>query len=233
MTGLRARGSVMQGFLTRILSFLLLGAGCATTARPVPLEETSAEGHRREAERERQTARTLEREALQHPWEVDPSYDPDRDRALGYEPANDRMDEAERRRVHAAAHAAAAAQLERFESEACVGVDEQERAACPLLGPVTSIRDIRGGVRIELTPGTPLAALATSMRCHHAFARARGFSPEAASCPLYVNGIRIRLSVAQDALEILGSTAATVAEIRKRSREEAMRAPEQTAGESE
>jgi hypothetical protein len=211
----------------RLFLLPLLAAGCATAGRPVPLEETSAEGHRREAERERVAARALEREAAQRPWEVDPSYDPDRDRALGYEPTNDRLDEAERRRVHAAAHAAAAAQLERFESEACVGVDQQERAACPLLGPVTSIRDIRGGVRVELTPGTPLAALAASMRCHHAFARARGFSPEAASCPLYMNGIRIHLSADGGALEILGSTAATVAEVRRRSRQEAMRAPAQ------
>jgi hypothetical protein len=221
----------MQTSSTRFVPVLLLVAACATAGAPVPVEETSAEGHRQEAERERQAARTLEREAAERPWEVDPSYDPDRDRALGYEPANDRMDEAERRRAHAAAHAAAAAQLERFESEACAGVDRRERAACPLLGPVTSIRDIRGGVRIELTPGTPMAALAASMRCHHAFARARGFSPEAASCPLYMSGIRIGLSADGEALEILGSSTATIAEVRKRSRQEAIRAPAETASE--
>jgi hypothetical protein len=223
----------MQTFSTRLLPMLLLATACATSSQGVPLEETSAEGHRQEAERERQEARTLEREAAQRPWELHPSYDPDRDRALGYEPANDRMDEAERRDAHAAAHAAAAAQLERFESEACAGVSQQERAACPLLGPVASIRDIRGGVRIELTAGTPIAALAASMRCHHAFARARGFSPEAASCPLYMSGVRIRLSADAKALEILGSTAAMVAEIRKRSRQEAIRAPAQATSEDD
>jgi hypothetical protein len=219
----------MRTTFSRLVPVLVFATACATTAAPVPLEETGAEGHRQEADRERQIARTLEREAAHRPWEVDPSYSPDRDRAMGYQPANDRMDEAERRRAHAAAHAAAASRLERFEAEACAGVDPLERAACPLLGPVSSIRDIRGGVRIELTADTPVAALAASMRCHHAFARARGFTPEAASCPLYMSGIQIRRSADGAALEILGSTTAMVAEVRRRSRQEAVRVPADTA----
>jgi hypothetical protein len=209
----------------RLFAFLVLSVSCANISGRVPLEESSAEGHRLEAERERQKARELEREAADRPWEIDPSHDPDRDRALGYEPTNDRMDEAERRRAHARAHAAAAEQLERFESDECAGLEPRERAACPLLGPVTSIRDIRGGVRIELTPGTRLTALISSMRCHHAYARARGFTPEAAACPLYMSGIRIRRSADGRAVEVLGATTAAVAEIRKRSRQEAIRAP--------
>jgi hypothetical protein len=209
----------------RLFAFLVLSVSCANISGRVPLEESSAEGHRLEAERERQKARELEREAADRPWEIDPSHDPDRDRALGYEPTNDRMDEAERRRAHARAHAAAAEQLERFESDECAGLEPRERAACPLLGPVTSIRDIRGGVRIELTPGTRLTALISSMRCHHAYARARGFTSEAAACPLYMSGIRIRRSADGRAVEVLGATTAAVAEIRKRSRQEAIRAP--------
>jgi len=208
---------------TALVALLLLKAACATSARSVPPEERGAEEHRREAERERQVARQLEREAAQRPWENDPSYNPDRDRAMGHEPANDRMDEAERRRAHARAHAAAADSLERFESQECAGVDAPERASCPLLGPVSAIRDIRGGVRVELVPGTPVAGLVAAMRCHHAFARARGFSPEAASCPLYMPAIRIRRSVDGTAVEILGSTPASVDEVRKRARQEAVR----------
>jgi hypothetical protein len=208
----------------RLIALFCLAAACASSGGPVPVEEGSAEAHRLEAERERQAARDLEREAAQRPWELDPSYNPDRDRAMGREPANDRWDEAERRRAHARTHAAAAASLERFESDACAGVEPRERAACPLLGPVTAFRDIRGGVRVELAPGTPVASLVASMSCHHAFARARGFSPEAAACPLYIPGIRLRQSVDGQAVEILGSTLGTAEEIRKRARQEAVRA---------
>jgi len=214
----------MSTTAARLIAVLWLPGACASSAGSVPLDEGSSEAHRKEAERERQAARDMEREAAQRPWEVDPSYNPDRDRAMGYEPANDRLDEADRRRAHARAHAAAAANLERFESDACAGVDPQERAACPLLGPVTAFRDIRGGVRVELAPGTPVAALVATMRCHHAFARTRGFRSEAASCPLYIPGIRIRQSVDGQAIEILGSALATVDEIRKLARQDAIRA---------
>jgi hypothetical protein len=217
----------MMSTVTRLAALCSVAAACATSGGSVPPEESSAEGHRQEAERERETARNLEREAAQRPWQNDPSYDPDRARNLGIEPANDRMDEAERRRVHARAHEAAAESLERFEADACAGVDPQERAACPLLGPVTAIRDIRGGVRVELALGTPVAALVAGMRCHHAFARTRGFDPAAASCPLYIPGIRIRQSADGKAVEILGSTLATVDDLRKRARQDAVRA---TAG---
>ncbi len=209
---------------TARLALLSIAAACATSGGSVPLEEESAEGHRQQAEQERQAARDLEREAAQRPWDVDPSHNADRDRNMGFEPANDRMDEAERRRAHARAHAAAAASLERFEAEACAGVDPQERAACPLLGPVTDFRDIHGGVRVELAAGTPVAALVANMRCHHAFARTHGFSPEAASCPLYIPGIRIRQSVDGKAIEILAATLDTVAQLRKLARQDAWRA---------
>jgi hypothetical protein len=207
------------------VSSFLLWTACATSGGPASPDETSAEGHRQEAEREWQRARELEREAAHRSWEIDPSYDPDRDRTMGIEPANDRMNEAERRRAHAHAHLEAAAQLERFESGECAGVAAEDRAACPLLGPVTAIHDIRGGVRVEVQPGTPVVALVVRMRCHLAFARTRGFSDEAASCPLYVRGIRIRLSADGKAVEILGTSLESVSEVRKRVRQEAVRAP--------
>jgi len=58
------------------------------------------------------------------------------------------------------------------------------------------------------------------MRCHLAFARARGFE-RVASCPLYVKGVEIQPSVPQS-LEIVSSDAKVAARIRVLSREEAI-----------
>jgi hypothetical protein len=59
------------------------------------------------------------------------------------------------------------------------------------------------------------------MRCHYAYARARGFE-EATSCPLYMRGIDIKQAKDPLAIEITTATPDQVAELRTRSREEAV-----------
>jgi hypothetical protein len=134
--------------------------------------------------------------------------------------------DADRRRAHARAHELARLELERFESRECRGIEPRARAACPVLGPATAIRDVPGGVRVELKATIRVDSVVSNMRCHHAFARTRGFAVEAAACPLYVRGIRIRRSIDGRAVEILGHTNDVVAQIRKHSREQVVFAPE-------
>src|SRR2546421_393237 len=76
----------------------------------------------------------------------------------------------------------------------CKTVPPRERAACPLLGPAVAIRDLPDGVRVELARAGAIDATIAEMRCHYAFARTRGFSEEAAACPLYIRGIQIERS---------------------------------------
>jgi len=81
--------------------------------------------------------------------------------------------------------------------------------------------DIPTGVRVEFAQGARVDAALAHMRCHLAFARARGFQT-ASSCPLYMKGIEIRLGLEPRTVEIVGSDAKVAHEIQKRSREEAI-----------
>jgi TusA-related sulfurtransferase len=127
---------------------------------------------------------------------------------------------------HAVAHGRLALALEGFESAECHGIEPKARAACPLLGPVTAINDAPQGVRVEFVPSVSVDAVLAGMRCHYSFAQARGFSEEAAACPLYLRGLRLDRSTDGRAIDITVTSAATVNEIRKRVREEAVFAGE-------
>jgi hypothetical protein len=215
--------------LASILVAAALGLGCGTPAGGVRADETSAEGHRQEAAHERTGA--AERAALYDPRATrpDPTFvaDPANPAQVGgvfTNPTETNLREAEGHRAHARAHERAAQALERFEARECKGVPARERAACPLLGPATAIRDLPNGVRVELAATVPVAEVAAGMRCHYAFARARGFTDEAAGCPLYIRGIDIEVARAGHAVEITGATPELAREIQKRARQEAVHA---------
>lgn len=127
-----------------------------------------------------------------------------------------------RRLSHALAHGTAALQLARFESAECRGIEPRARAACPLLGPVTAITDTPDGVRVDFHPSVPVDGVLAAMRCHYSFAEARGFSEEAAACPLYVRGLGIRRSSDAKAIDITIRPSARVKDVRQRVREEAI-----------
>jgi hypothetical protein len=206
---------------------LVAMVSCGTPNGGVRPDETSAEGHRREAERERAAA--AEHAVLYDPGatRLDPAFaDPSStvpERAFR-NPTEAHLLEADRHRAHARAHERAAQALERFEAAECKGVPPRERAACPLLGPVVAIRDLASGVRVELAPSVSVAAVVAEMRCHYAFARARGFSEEAAACPLYMRGIAIELSRDHRAVEITAATPDVARDIQQRVRIEAVHA---------
>jgi hypothetical protein len=86
---------------------------------------------------------------------------------------------------------------------------------------VVRIDDIADGVRVTFKAGVPVDAVLAHMRCHFAYARARGFA-EVAGCPLYLRGIDIRRARDPMAVEIVSADGEVAAEVRARSREEAV-----------
>jgi hypothetical protein len=208
---------------TTLRLLAVLSIGCGTAGLAVNPDETSVDGHRVEAARERAAAAheitslpAMERgdPAPRPAWQAASTTDLDSPAAR-----------AQRRLAHAAAHEEAAELLERFEANECRGVPGRERAACPILGPVRAVVEIPGGVRVELTPAADVAAVVARMRCHYAFARARGFTRDAAACPLYLAGIRISRASEAQAVDIIARSARQADELRGRVLQEVVPAP--------
>jgi hypothetical protein len=126
---------------------------------------------------------------------------------------------------HSVVHGSLALALQRFESAECQGIEPKERAACPLLGPVTAIIDTPQGVRVEFPAAVSVNAVLGRMRCHYSFAQTRAFSEEAAACPLYVRGLRLERSGDEKAIDISATPEAAVGALRKSVREEAVFVP--------
>lgn len=194
--------------------------GAGTTVRP---DETSVEGHRAEAARERaiaadpapyQPPRTNRVDRLS----IRPSSEPG---VVPYDDAEDLRYERRWHAEHARDHEAAARELERFEAEECRNVDVTERASCPLLGPVVQIQDLPSGVRIQLASTASIERTLARLRCQYAFARARGFG-SGVTCPIYLRGIEIKSSADRAAIEIVGSSRRVAREIQKRVRQQAV-----------
>jgi len=206
----------------RVVALFLAACGCAPT---VSVDETTAEGHRREAEKERaaaraqlsryeRSARTPEGDADRVPRGTFSS----RGRYLDpvpVHPAQYQLDRSEEYAAHARAHEAAARELEQFEQLQCRSVPSAVRSACPILGPSSGVEVIDGGVRIVFAPGVPTAGVVAQMRCHLAFARARGYRDD---CPLYMPGVHIDASPDGAGVLITTVDPAGVADLRQRVR---------------
>jgi len=137
-----------------------------------------------------------------------------------YNPAAEHLAHARELEEHAHEHRAAAAKLETFVQDECRGFPPETRASCPMLGPVSQIRDIPQGVRVAFSAKTRVDAVAAHMRCHLAYAQAYGFDT-VNDCPLYVKGLQIRVSDDGKAIELTSHEPRTVDVIRARTREEA------------
>jgi hypothetical protein len=192
-----------------------LASGCAERWS-VRDDEMSAGQHREEARREQQAASRAEQLAAPGSATATSSADtPWPDGSGGH------AREAELRREHARRHEAAATFLERFEDVACADVPREERAGCPLLGPLVRLDDVPGGVRAVFAyPGRARKAMG-DMRCQYAYARARHFE-ENTSCPLYISGLEIRPGLDPRWVEIVSRDPAAVSAIRARAREQAI-----------
>jgi hypothetical protein len=220
----RSRVSELSAAVFLSAVALVAGGACGGGKPTVRPDEMSAAQHREEARREAQKAEEHERQYRPPPWNDAPVADGNGPiynfAAPFYNPTEWHLQEAERLRAHAGQHRSAAKQLERFEDKECRQFPPASRAACPLLGPVTKIEEIPGGIRATFAAGTRVDAVFAHMRCHYAYAQARGFP--ANECPLYVRGIEIGRGADPMALEIFSSDPKVSDQIRARSLEEAV-----------
>jgi hypothetical protein len=193
------------------IAFLVAFAACASHEL-VRADDMSVAQHRAEAQRERDAAAAAQRRYESSRAVPRSTVDPN-----AYDPSEDHRHEASSRQEHARQHAAAAEFLEQFEERECREVPAASRAACPLLGPVTRLEDVPGGVRAWFANGKRVPAAIAQMRCHYAYARARHFD-EAIGCPLYVQAIEIREALDPSAIEIVSREERVVRRIRETAR---------------
>lgn len=210
----------------------VLAAGCATTRAPgTRPDDMSYAEHMR-------ASRKFKRAAAKH----EKRYDPNAERvtttidtlwisdphSLGdhisgvpdvvvENPTEKHLDHARRRREIARQHAAAARALKRYEQRYCKGTPVAKRGAHPLRGRVLSVKNIPGGVRLQLKPGVSPTALRNKMACHIAHARLNGFAGEK-NCPLHLRGIRFRVAPGGGSIELMAKRARLVPELRRRAR---------------
>jgi hypothetical protein len=210
----------------RLIALLVVGAGgCTHEVRP---DSMSAEEHRQQADKDMVQARTEVVRASVAPPVPAPPLGVSATNPTGYayplevyNPAEAHLMRARQLEAHAHQHRDAAKKLETFVQDECKGLPPETRATCPLLGPVTQIVDIAGGVKATFAPHTRVDAVAAHMRCHFAYAQAHGFDT-LIDCPLYVRGLQIRVTDDGQAIELTDQDAAAAEVIRARSREEMM-----------
>jgi hypothetical protein len=219
------RSEAMHTTKSLLAAVTLVLAGCASGVRP---DETTAEGHRREAARERELARDGIERHQQRTGTAEGKTDPIGGGAFSgrgewryppqsYDPQRYVIEQSEAHSAHARAHEAAAAELERFEEAECGDFPPETRAACPILGPAVGFVEIDGGVRVTFQEGVSVAAAAAHMRCHQAFARAHGYRED---CPLYMKGVHIAPTADGRGVTITTEQKPDVAELRHRAREQ-------------
>lgn len=208
---------------------LVLVAACASTPRSasptVAPEELSAAGHRQQAARER--ARAEDSFARYQPtarasMPGGPAGSTDAPRLYPldlypYNPTDRALADAERHLRHAREHDAAATALEGFEEAECRDFSPAVRAACPVLGAVAAIVDRADGVHIGFEADANVEATVAHMRCHLAFARARGFR-DAADCPLYMKGVEIAAAADGRGVDVTSRDGSVARQIQVRTR---------------
>lgn len=221
-----ARGRSAGARLAVVVGVALVGA-CASSQKTsaVQREELSAAAHRQEAANERARAedafaRFQPTARASMPGGPVGTTDAPRLYPLDlypYNPTDRALADAERHLRHAREHEAAATALEGFEEAECRELSPKARAACPVLGPVAAIADRADGVHITFADGANVEATVAHMRCHLAFARARGWQ-DAGDCPLYMRGVEIAQSPDNKGIDVTSRDAAVAREIQVRSR---------------
>ncbi len=205
-------------FLRRFAPFLPVLVALAACTRPVRTDDMSMQAHRGEVSRERAAAAA-------HAHEFDPDAKAVRtggpaasintnDTFSDYNPTTWHLKAADRHTAHALEHERAAAELGASEDQECRRFSPAVRAACPFMGPIRSVEDIEGGVRVHLAAGAPIAAVAAHMRCHFAFARGRAFA--VSDCPLTLRGTDVRISADGTGIDVTSRDRKTISELRRR-----------------
>ena len=199
---------------------LLLASACATPQRQ--LDRQTAAGHKARAAEAEAAARSERQQFDPKALTVRASTANTPEAAALPDahdnPTTDHLEHAADEDRHARAHREAAARLLSFEAAECRGVEAASRAACPMLGHVSSVIDIAHGVRLEYRDSAELQDTLARMRCHLAYARARGFGA-AGGCPLYLRGVLIVASKDGRAIDITDDDEAAASELRVGSRQ--------------
>lgn len=217
-------GTTNPSNTTRLALMLLTGlCGCAHGVRP---DSMSAEEHRQQADKDLARAHTEVVRASVVPPNPPPPLGVSATNPVGYAypldantPSEAHLLRARQLESHARQHQAAAKQLEAAVQDECKGLPAETRASCPMLGPVTQVSDVSGGVKVTFAPQARVESLAAQMRCHFAYAQAHGFDT-LIDCPLYVRGLKIQVTDGGQAIALTGPDARTAEVIRARSREE-------------
>jgi hypothetical protein len=200
-------------------AFMFVLSGCA--ARPVRPDDMSAEAHYKEASREEAAAK--EHRRSYEAGLVMPAPGARSIENVGvsdvvtWNPTEWHLSAAAGHVAHAEEHLRAAAELEAFESVECRAVAQKVRGACPVIAGVTRVVSLQNGLRYELKDPGRIADTVALMRCHMAWARARGW-PSDSDCPLYVKGIDVRASSDGRAIEIVSADPAVIRTLWERGR---------------
>lgn len=195
----------------------LSAAACSHEVKP---DAMTAEQHRAvAAKEERQAQGAIAKVTGQTPWQNPQN--------IGREPelyinpdatdtfTQEQLSRARHLQEQAREHEQAAAQLEQAEDAQCKPVPPTQRPTCPVLGPVSKVSDIEGGVRIQLGGRATSYDLLPLVRCHYAYARAHG-PTQGKACAIYVPGAEFRDSDDPRTIDIVGKDRKTTDEIRKR-----------------
>ncbi len=133
-----------------------------------------------------------------------------------YNPTDRHLEQADLELKRANEHLAAAKELATFEAEACDGLSQAQRSACPLLpSSVGRVDTIHSGIRLTFRDATRGEETYHRLRCHLAYSEAHGFGETA--CPMFVKGVSLH-RVGTDALEFRGNTDAVAQAIQNQSR---------------
>jgi hypothetical protein len=202
------------------LPFLVLLGAC-THVRP---EAQTAENHREDAEvHQRLATQELARADAAPAPTAKPLALPNARLTVGeqlyesYRPRDEHLAAADREFRLASEHLAAAKALDTFADQACAGLTNAQRAACPLFASsVSLVETTPRGFKLTFWPRVDVNETYHQLSCHLAWAVASGFARP--SCPLFVRGTTLE-RFGERGVEFKGESA----EVAERLRAEARR----------
>lgn len=193
-------------------SWAMVLALVATCAAPeVKLDETTVQGHEQEARTERKLA--AQEHAAYDPSRAElrevpaPRFDGVAPLLVTVNPTAAHLSAAEAHRRHAHQHELAAIKLQAFEDVACKPVEPSSRSSCPSL-IATAVERLPNGIRLRCEP-EQVAKVLAEMRCHLAFARARGYDSDYL-CPFALKFVRADAAAERTGVDLTSDDPPTV-----------------------
>lgn len=197
-----------------VFGALLAAAGCAHSSQQLTQESHLAESarHREEATREE---KQYDPNAMPLAEVRTPFADPSTGSLFVENPTAHHLRAADEHLRAAAQHDAEAKKLAAAEANACQGLNEGEREACPLWPAIVrTAQETPRGIKLALKSGVDGVGLAARMKCHLAHGRSHGWD---GGCPLVVSGASVVLTDA-GTLEIRGDSPRSIAAIQAEAR---------------